>query len=182
MGLLASTCRGSIAGRLLLGRSVGDDDGGRASLRADEVVHTIATGVAVGRDNALTPESDGRAELVVDGQAKLVAISAILQHEAVLGLAAGEDLGGQTGLAGGAEQVLGVVAAQLEGDGLDGLVLGAGSLGLADGEVGNVDVLAGDVPGCWEGRGRGGEDGEEGRSGVHVGGLRFVVLKKEERG
>lgn len=129
-----------------LGRAVGDDDGGRAGLSADEVVLAIATSAAVGGHNTLTPEADTvkevskmsilhnlkekegrnsrRAKLMVNGQAKLISLdSALLKHKAVLGVTACDDLGGQTWLALLAEELLGVVTAELEGDGLDGLLV-----------------------------------------------------------
>lgn len=112
-----------------------NDDGSRVGLRADEVVRAVAASVAVGRDIALGREAESKAQLVVDVERKLGRL-AVLKSKPVLALAASDDLRRKTGVARRAVEVRGVLAAQLERDGLDAVVL-------ADIEVIDVDVLVG---------------------------------------
>lgn len=112
------------------------------------------------------------AELVVDAEAELALVGGLAggDDEAVLGLAAGDDLGGEGGVAGLAGEAVGVVALELEADGLDG---GGLARGLADGEVADADVLGG-------GGGDAGEEGSGHGGELHVCGfggfLGFVLV------
>jgi hypothetical protein len=128
----------------------GNDDGDGADLAADEVVGARAAGTAVGGDRARGVEARGDARLVVDRQGEL-GLLALGQHEAVVGVAAGDGVRGQAGDGARlADEVLGVVAAELEVEG-DNLVAG-----LAHEEVGDVDVLGAALGGG--GREDGGEE------------------------
>lgn len=163
-----------------------NDDGGRVDLCADEVGRPVAASAAVCRHIAVAPVAETvqaimlvkavfmqgvsrrdlrKAKLVVDSQSKLIALILVLrwqQRETVLGLATVDDIGGQGRVLALADEVLGVIAGELEvdvGDRAVGLVL-------ADGEVGNVDVL---VPLRVGALGKGGSESCEkgGECGLH---------------
>jgi hypothetical protein len=156
--------RETLAGEPVSPRTLrGNDDGDGADLAADEVVGARAAGTAVGGDSAGGVEARGDARLVVDGQGEL-GLGALGQHEAVVGVAAGDGLRGQAGDGASlADEVLGVVAAELEVEG-DNLVTG-----LAHEEVGDVDVLGAALGGG--GREGGGEEGRGDGEVLHVEGV-----------
>lgn len=109
---------------------------------------------------------------MVDSEAEGGRISAGQDREAVLAIAAGDDVGGQAGLdsvgGGRAGQVLGVVAAQLEADAVDGADLGGSGAGLVDRELGDGHILGGRLAGGRGSHGTGAEEESGNSSETHL--------------
>jgi hypothetical protein len=141
----------------------GNDDGEGADLAADAILGARAAGTAVGGDGTFAVEARGDARLVVDGQG-VVGLLALGQDEAVVGVAAGDGLRGQAGDGARlADEVLGVVAAELEVEGGDLVAV------LVHEQVGDVDVLGAALGGG--GREGGGEEGRGDGEVLHFGGV-----------
>lgn len=106
-------------------------------------------------------------QLVVEPERKLVwFIFRRQKGKPVEGLPASDDLGGVGWVAGIANEVGSICATELEVDGGDGQVVGR--LVLADGKVGNVNVLVGVwVRGLRKGRGEASKESGDGGKRLH---------------
>lgn len=107
-----------------------------------------------------------KAKLVIQMETELIVIGAFLECEAIFSLATSNNIRWQLRLALLAGQIGGVLATELEINSVDlGLI---GALVLADGEVGNVDVLVHIRVGLGSSGGEG-RKGGEGVDELHVG-------------